>query len=172
MKSLNEIKSEFEHKSFDLAFETGMVQSRILGPIIQEMENQGITQGELAKRTGLSQPFISAVLNIRKRLSMEQIALFQNALGIVLQMPEIMSKEEHRNKYYSEMEYQPSTGSVSRVTCVHGSFNMIDSYSVRSKPSSNNYLSSFVKLKGSIVKSKKIESERSEFDSYMIGEYK
>lgn len=105
MTSLNKIQIEFENNSFDLEHESKMVQSRILSPIIEAIEEQGLTQEELAERTGLKQPFISAILNVRRKLNMEHIALFQRALGIIIQTPEVLSLNEHRNRFYNKEEY-------------------------------------------------------------------
>ena len=109
MKSLSKIQSEFDNTQFDLEHESDMVQSRLLSPIIEAIEKEGLTQAELAERTGLKQPFISAILNVRKKLNMEHIALFQKALGIVVQPPEVLSVKDHKSKYYSEEEYEAST---------------------------------------------------------------
>ena len=106
MKSLKELKNFLEDESFDLEHEAAMVQSRILSPIIAAIEDNHIKQGDLAEATGLAQPFISALLNVRKKLSMEHIALFQKALGIILQAPDALPLEEHQSKFYSEKEYE------------------------------------------------------------------
>ena len=106
MKSLKEIKNFLEDESFDLEHEAAMVQSRFLSPIIAAIEDNHIKQGDLAEATGLAQPFISALLNVRKKLSMEHIALFQKALGIILQAPDALPLEEHQSKFYSEKEYE------------------------------------------------------------------
>ncbi|MFM7023237.1 MAG: XRE family transcriptional regulator [Flavobacteriales bacterium] len=105
MTLLNKIQSEFDDNIFDIEHESNMVQSRLLSPIIETIESQGITQEELAEKTGLAQPFISAVLNIRKNLNMEHIALFQKALGIILQPPTTLTGKEHKSKFYSKEEY-------------------------------------------------------------------
>lgn len=109
MTSLNKIQDEFENNKFDLEHESKMVQSRILSPIIEAIEENGLTQEELSERTGLRQPFISAILNIRKKLNMEHIALFQKALGIIIQPPQALSINEHKHKYYNKEEYEIST---------------------------------------------------------------
>lgn len=106
MKSLNEIQKAFEKNGFDLAHESDMVQSRILSPIIEAMEEKGVTQSELSEKTGLKQPFISAVLNVRRKLNMEHIALFQKALGIVIQPPTALSTDQHQHKFYNKEAYE------------------------------------------------------------------
>lgn len=113
MTLLNKIQDEFEQKDFDLEHETDMVQSRILSPIIEKIEEQGLTQTNLSEITGLKQPFLSALFNIRKRLNMEHIALLQKALGIVLQSPQMLSIVEHKRKFYSKDEYDISSLQVS-----------------------------------------------------------
>ncbi len=104
-KLLNSIKEELNLDSFDLEHETNMVQARILSPLIEEMELNGITQEELAKITGLKQPFISGLLNIRKNLSMKHIALLQNALGVVLQPPNKLDTLDHSSTFYGSSKY-------------------------------------------------------------------
>lgn len=103
---LNKIKSEFEKNDFDLEHESNMVQARILSPIIDAIEQQKITQEELSERTGLTQPFISSILNIRKKLNMEHIALFQKALDIVIQTPKTLTLIEHKHKFYNKEDYE------------------------------------------------------------------
>lgn len=49
---------------------------------------------------GLPQPFLSVLLNSKKKLNVEHIAMFQQALGIVLQPPQYLPIEEHENKFY------------------------------------------------------------------------
>lgn len=121
MKSLKELKDFLEDEQFDLNHEAAMVQSRILSPIISAIEDNKIRQEDLAEATGLTQPFISGLLNIRKNLSMEHIALFQKALGIVLQVPEVLTDEEHKSKFYSEEEYeiQPEHHSLLTMSCIN-----------------------------------------------------
>ena len=105
LKLLNEIQKSLDDSDFDLAHESNMAQARILSPFIEIIESEGITQEDLESKTGLSQPFLSAILNIRKKLNMEHIALLQNALGVVLQPPTILSKSEHSKKFYSKNDY-------------------------------------------------------------------
>ncbi len=102
MKSLSEIKKELDFDQFDLEHEANMVQSRILSPIIELIESKKLSQVELQKLTGLKQPFISALLNIRKKLSMEHIARFQHALDIKLESPTLLSSQNHDQEYYIE----------------------------------------------------------------------
>lgn len=98
------VASIFENKANDnkvaLEIEVKMVQSRLLSPIIAKMEEVGMTQKELAKRSGMTQPFVNSVLNIRKKISVEHIAKFQKALGIVLQPPIALTEEEHYRAFY------------------------------------------------------------------------
>ena len=101
MKYLNKFKDMFNSKSFDLEHETDMVQSRIVSTILEVKEKTGMTQKKLSELTGLKQPFISALFNNRKRLNMEHIALFQNAMEFKLQPPKYLSSKEHFNKFYS-----------------------------------------------------------------------
>jgi len=108
MTLLNKIRAEINNTKFDKEYEANMVQSRLLSPIIEIIEEQNITQEELSKRTGLKQPFISALLNIRRKLNMEHIALFQNALNIVIQTPDVLSKDEHKTKFYDLNDYDNS----------------------------------------------------------------
>lgn len=102
MKSLNKLKEMLSSTNFDLDYEAQMVQSRILSTILEIMEEKEVVQSDLEKLTGLSQPFLSSVLNNRKNLSMKHIALFQRALGIVLQPPEAISNVAHKAKFYNE----------------------------------------------------------------------
>jgi transcriptional regulator with XRE-family HTH domain len=105
MKSLNKLKELFASKPFDLEFESQMVQSRIVSTFLEVIENLNITQKELEEKTGLSQPFISALLNNRKKLNVEHIAKLQNALGIKLKAPEYFSNYQYENEYFKEIEY-------------------------------------------------------------------
>ena len=106
--SMNEFKyilDKFDTSEFDIEHETKMVQSRILSPILETIDNKKINQLELEKLTGISQSFISSLFNLKKGLNMEHIAKLQNALGIVLQTPEILDKNEHANKYYNKENF-------------------------------------------------------------------
>lgn len=113
MKSLNKLNkldkfiSQLDINNFDVAYETDMVQTRILSPILEVIERKNLTQSELEDLTGLKQPFISALFNNRRKLNMEHIALFQNALNIVLQPPSYLSMEDHITKFYTPVEYYP-----------------------------------------------------------------
>lgn len=129
MKSLNKIRDELENKGFDLRHESDMVQSRILSPIIEAMEKEGLTQDELSKKTGLKQPFISAILNVRKKLNMEHIALFQEALGIVIQTPEALSINEHKYKFYNKDEYESPAYELFEETYHDSSIKTLRQYS-------------------------------------------
>ena len=133
MTSLNKIQNEFENNGFDLEHESDMVQSRILSPIIEAIEEKGLTQAELSERTGLKQPFISAILNVRKKLNMEHIALFQKALGIVIQSPQVLSINEHKHKYYNKEEYDtPSVELFEEIYHTH-SIKSLQQYSKSKK---------------------------------------
>lgn len=112
--TLQEVLSTLETTSFDLTFEAAMVQNRILHTFLEVIEKKKITQAELSERMGLSQPFLSALLNSKKKLNVEHIAKFQHALGIVLQPPQYLSIEEHENKFYENEEQ--STISQKRYT--------------------------------------------------------
>lgn len=104
-KLLNKAKSLLNNKNFDIAFESQMVQSRIISTLLEVIENKNLTQKDLENLTGLKQPFLSALFNNRKKLNVEHIARFQNALKIVLQPPKYLTLEEHHNTYYQEDEY-------------------------------------------------------------------
>lgn len=99
---LQEVFSKLETTSFDLDFEAAMVQNRILHTFLEVIEKKKITQAELGEKMGFSQPFLSALLNSKKKLNVEHIAKFQHALGIVLQPPQYLSIEEHENKFYEK----------------------------------------------------------------------
>lgn len=103
MKSLNKFKEVFENN--DLEHETKMVQSRIISTLLEVIEARGYSQADLAELTGLTQPFISALLNNRKNLNMEHIALFQNGLGIILQPPSYLSLTDHKEKFYASSDH-------------------------------------------------------------------
>lgn len=105
MKLLNKIKDELKLDTFNIEFESEMVQSRILSSFLEVIDEKGLTQTDLEKLTGLTQPFISALFNNRRKLNVEHIALFQEALKIVLQPPTYLSKEEHTNKFYTDTDY-------------------------------------------------------------------
>jgi len=105
MKSLNKIKKQLNNIDFDLVFESQMVQSRIISSILEVIEEKKYTQQDLENLTGLSQPFLSGLFNNRKKLNVEHIAKFQNALQIVFQPPKCLSKTEHNHMYYIEEEY-------------------------------------------------------------------
>ncbi|GAA0735934.1 helix-turn-helix transcriptional regulator [Gaetbulibacter jejuensis] len=101
MKSLETLNEIFGKKKFDLEHETKMVQARILSPILSAINQKKMTQVELEEKTGLNQSFLSAIFNNKRRLNMEHIAKFQNALGIKLQSPEVLSIENHYEKFYN-----------------------------------------------------------------------
>jgi len=107
-KLLNKMKEGFEDRSFDLDFETKMVQSRILSTLLQRIDELGYTQEEIAEKSGLKQPFLSALFHNKKKLNMSHIALLQNALEIVIQPPSYLTDEEHKNKFYSVNNYDIS----------------------------------------------------------------
>ncbi|WP_190311293.1 helix-turn-helix domain-containing protein [Psychroflexus gondwanensis] len=109
MKLSNSIKSLLQKNDFDLEFESNMVQSRFLSSIIEVVEDKNITQAELSEKTGLKQPFISALFNLHKNLNMNHIALFQKALDIKLQPPTYFSEDKHSEMFYSDKEYIPAT---------------------------------------------------------------
>lgn len=88
-----------------LEIESKMIQSRLLSPMINRMEELGLNQSQLAARTGMSQPFINALLNIRKKANVEHLAKFQKALGIVLQPPKALTEEEHYREFYDTEVY-------------------------------------------------------------------
>jgi transcriptional regulator with XRE-family HTH domain len=104
-KLLNKIKSQLNNNNFDIVFESQMVQSRIISTFLEVIENKKLTQKDLEDLTGLTQPFLSGLFNNRKKLNVEHIAKFQNALKIVLQPPKYLTLEEHHNTYYQEDEY-------------------------------------------------------------------
>jgi predicted XRE-type DNA-binding protein len=109
MKLSNSIKSLLLKNDFDLEYESNMVQSRFLSSIIEVVEDKNITQAELSEKTGLKQPFISALFNLHKNLNMNHIALFQKALDIKLQPPTYFSEDKHSEMFYSDKEYIPAT---------------------------------------------------------------
>ena len=102
----NIVTSLFESEKFDLEHETNMVQSRILSPILEVFENTDMTQGELAEKTGMSQPMINGIFNLRKKLTMRHIALLQKALNIVIQPPKVWSTDDHKRKFYSRDSFE------------------------------------------------------------------
>lgn len=102
MKSLNKLKEIFSIDTFDLEFESQMVQSRIISTLLEVIESKKLKQKDLVELTGLSQPFISALFHNRKKLNVEHIALFQKALDIVLQPPTYLDANEHKKYYYSD----------------------------------------------------------------------
>lgn len=108
MKLSNNIKSLLEKDEFDLEYESKMVQSRILSSILEIVENKKMTQTELSEKTGLKQPFLSALFNLHKKLNMNHIALFQKALNIKLQPPYYYSEKKHSEEFYSDKEYKPT----------------------------------------------------------------
>jgi transcriptional regulator with XRE-family HTH domain len=105
MKLLEQIRNQLNENKVDIVFESQMVQSRIVSTFLEVIENNKVTQKELEERTGLSQPFLSAIFNNRKKLNVEHIAKLQNALNIILQPPKYLTTEEHYNTYYQEDEY-------------------------------------------------------------------
>lgn len=105
MKLLDNIKSQLNNDNFDIVFESKMVQSRIISTFLEVIESKKLTQNYLEELTGLSQPFLSALFNNRKKLNVEHIAKLQNALKIVLQPPKYLTFEEHYHTYYQEDEY-------------------------------------------------------------------
>ena len=109
MKLSNSIKSLLTKDEFDLEYESNMVQSRILSSILEVVDDKKMTQTELSEKTGLKQPFLSALFNLHKKLNMKHIALFQKALEIKMQPPEYYSEEKHLERFYSNKEYIPAT---------------------------------------------------------------
>lgn len=107
-KLSTKIKSILKKKVFNLEHESKMAQARILSPFIEVIEDNNITQLELQKLTGLKQPFISGLFNQQRKLNMEHIALFQEALGIKLQPPAYLTEHEHNEKFYSDKQYIPA----------------------------------------------------------------
>lgn len=107
-KLSNSIKSLLKQNDFNLEHESKMVQARILSTFLNIIDDKKLTQSDLEKLTGLKQPFLSSLFNQRRRLNMEHIALFQNALKIKLQPPEYLNDEEHNEKFYSDKEYVPT----------------------------------------------------------------
>ncbi|MEK8179919.1 helix-turn-helix transcriptional regulator [Flavobacterium buctense] len=105
MKLLDQIRNQLNENRVDIVFESQMVQSRIVSTFLEVIENNKVTQKELEERTGLSQPFLSAIFNNRKKLNVEHIAKLQNALNIILQPPKYLTTEEHYNTYYQDDEY-------------------------------------------------------------------
>lgn len=105
MKLFEQIRNQLNENKVDIVFESQMVQSRIVSTFLEVIENNKVTQKELEERTGLSQPFLSAIFNNRKKLNVEHIAKLQNALDIILQPPKYLTNEEHYNTYYQEDEY-------------------------------------------------------------------
>ena len=109
MQLSSNIKTLLKKEEFDLDHESSMVQSRILSSILEVVEDKKMTQTELSEKTGLKQPFLSALFNLHKKLNMNHIALFQKALGVKLQPPKYYSEEKHLKKFYSDKEYIPAT---------------------------------------------------------------
>lgn len=105
MKSLNKLTKHLNDNNFDILFESHMVQSRIISSILNAIEFKKLTQQDLEKLTGLSQPFLSALFNNRRKLNVEHIAKLQNALGIIFQPPTYLLNEHHLNEYYNEEQY-------------------------------------------------------------------
>ena len=106
-KLSNSIKSLLEKDDFNLEHESKMVQARFLSTFLNIIEDKKLTQLDLEKMTGLKQPFLSGLFNQRRKLNMEHIALFQNALKIKLQPPEYLNSQEHNEKFYLEEDYKP-----------------------------------------------------------------
>lgn len=102
MKSLNKLKNILSIDTYDLEFESQMVQSRIVSTLLEVIEEKKLKQKDLEELTGLSQPFISALFHNRKKLNVEHIALFQKALDIVLQPPTYLDVNDHKRNFYSD----------------------------------------------------------------------
>jgi transcriptional regulator with XRE-family HTH domain len=109
MKSLNDLKEKLKSNSFDLEHESNMVQSRILSTLLDIVELKKITQQDLEKKTGLTQPFLSALFHNRRKLNMNHIALLQKALDIVLQPPNALTTDEHNRAFYSSSDFEIPT---------------------------------------------------------------
>lgn len=105
MKSLNKLKNILSIDTFDLEFESQMVQSRIVSTLLEVIDDKKLKQKDLEELTGLSQPFISALFHNRKKLNVEHIALFQKALDIVLQTPTYLDVNEHKRNFYSDSSF-------------------------------------------------------------------
>lgn len=127
MKSLDKINKIFSEETFDLDFESQMVQSRIVSTLLEVIESKNLKQKDLEELTGLSQPFISALFHNRKKLNVEHIALFQNALDIVLLPPSYMEANDHKIKYYSENDFCENDiiKSFDNIKILHYSFNTV-----------------------------------------------
>lgn len=169
MKLLNELRDQLQFQDFDLEHESNMVQSRLLSPILEVIEEKGLTQSQLAIKTGLKQPFISAIFNVRKKLSMEHIALLQNALGIVMQPPEYLSEHQHINKFYSKSDYQESDSesfSRMRKSCIPKHLHLTN-YTNKEK----NYISTYFYYSAESLEEKDSASKENIFEN-LICQYR
>lgn len=56
--------------------------SRVLASIKDEMRAQGVSQSELARRSGISESMISRLLNRKRRPSPQSVRKIADALGV------------------------------------------------------------------------------------------
>lgn len=100
--SLNKnISNLIDLEGFDIEHETMMVQSRLLSPILQFKEDNNLSQNELAEMSGIKQPLLNSIINLKKNLSMKHIAQLQNAIDSVI-APRLVSRKYLKERYYTD----------------------------------------------------------------------
>lgn len=76
IEKLNDISD-----TFNLEFETEMIQIRFMSEVERLMEENEITKTKLAKKIGTSPSFITQLFQGNKKLNLETIAKLQHALN-------------------------------------------------------------------------------------------
>ena len=125
-KEFSEIGKTYNLDYYDLKHETKMVQARIVSPLIKIIEVKGYTVNKLSELTNLTETKIDRLLNGAESITMEELALFQKALDVVIEPPFVLTKEEHNNKYYDTDEEEnvclycePTSGFYLGTACPH-----------------------------------------------------
>lgn len=87
-KNINEYIDKLNNTfdNFDLEFETEMIQMRFMSEVERLMEENKVTKTKLAKLIGTSASFITQLFQGNKKLNLETIAKFQNALDYKFQI--------------------------------------------------------------------------------------
>ncbi|HRK61398.1 MAG TPA: helix-turn-helix transcriptional regulator [Candidatus Omnitrophota bacterium] len=81
------MKPLFKDKNFRKKIELGVKRLRIIIQIIELREKLGITQTELARRMGVSQPFIAKIENDEaSNISLETLLKITDALNAEIQI--------------------------------------------------------------------------------------
>lgn len=84
----------------DLDYEALMIQARLLSPYLTVMEDKGFDNTELSKRSGIEEYRIKLIFSGNAFITMEEIAMIQEALDVIAQPPFLLTKEAHKKQHY------------------------------------------------------------------------